>query len=55
MATNTPSIRPITEDSRPTSSASAVTERVTCFPLAPSARSSASSRDRCATMIENVL
>ena len=55
IATSTPSASPSTDDSRPTTNASAATDRVTCLPDAPSARSSASSRDRWATMIENVL
>ena len=55
MATSTPRPSPSTDDSSPTTNASAATERVTCFPDAPSARSSASSRDRWATMIEKVL
>ena len=37
------------------STASKTTERRTCLLLAPIARSSASSRCRCATIIENVL
>ena len=55
MATRTPSASPSTEESNPTTNASAATDRVTCLPEAPSARSNASSRDRWATMIENVL
>ena len=39
----------------PTTSASVTTERPTCARLAPIARSSASSRRRCATIIEKVL
>ena len=41
--------------STPTTSASPATCVITCRSLAPSARSSAISRARCATMIEKVL
>ncbi len=54
-ATPIPAPRPRTEASSPTTTASTTTLRVTCPRLAPSARSSASSRCRCATRIVNVL
>ena len=50
-----PAASPSTEAIRPTASASSTTEPMTCLPLAPIARIRASSRVRCATMIENVL
>ena len=50
-----PANSPSPDPNRPTTSASAVTERVTWPRLAPTARSRAISRDRCATTIENVL
>ena len=55
MATSTPKPTPTSEAKNPTRIPSASTERVTCFRLAPSARSRASSRSRWATMIVNVL
>ena len=55
IATRTPSASPSTDERSPTTKASAATDLVTCLPDAPSARSNASSRDRWATMIENVL
>ena len=50
-----PAASPMTEASRPMTTASISTEPITCRRLAPIARISASSRVRCATMIENVL
>ena len=50
-----PATRPIAEATVPIASASTTTERSTWRLLAPSARSSASSRERCATVIESVL
>ena len=50
-----PATIPTTEANRPTRSASTTTDVITCAGEAPSARSSASSRVRWATMIENVL
>ena len=50
-----PAARPSTEAISPTAIASSTTEPMICRPLAPMARISASSRVRCATMIENVL
>ena len=55
IATPIPAIRPITELSRPTTTASSSTARRTWPRLAPSIRISASSRVRWATSIENVL
>ena len=46
---------PIAEAIVPIASASTTTERSTCRRVAPRARSSASSRERCATVIESVL
>ena len=46
---------PISEATVPIASASTTTDRSTCRRVAPSARSSASSRERCATVIESVL
>ena len=54
-ARNTPSTRPITDATRPTARASIMIEPRTWCRLAPIARSSAVSRLRWATMIENVL
>ena len=54
-ATTTPPPTPMAEATKPTMSASASTDRVTCFRLAPRARRSASSRSRWATMIVKVL
>ena len=50
-----PSPRPSTDAMAPTTAASATTEASTWRRLAPRARSSASSRVRCATRIEKVL
>jgi hypothetical protein len=50
-----PASSPATEAARPRTSASAATLASTCPRVAPSARSSANSRRRCATVIENVL
>ena len=47
--------KPTTEDTKPSTAASTRTDRFTCLPLAPSARSSANSRVRWCTTIENVL
>ena len=55
IASSTPSARPVVEPSSPSTNASSSTDQVTCRFEAPSARSSASSRLRCATRIENVL
>ena len=54
-ATPRPAKRPATDAKRPTTAASASTDRSTCLRLAPIARSSAISRVRWATMIEKVL
>ena len=54
MAASTPSPRPISDDTSPTMAASPSTDRNTCRRLAPTMRSSASSRVRWPTMIENV-
>src|SRR6266545_3286101 len=50
-----PAASPRTDASRPITTASTSTEPIICRRLAPIARMSASSRVRCATMIENVL
>ena len=50
-----PATSPIAEAIVPTTAASATTDRSTWRREAPSARSSASSRERCATVIESVL
>ena len=50
-----PSANPITDEKRPTASASNATDPTTWRPVAPSDRSSPSSRNRCATVIEKVL
>ena len=55
IASNRPSPTPITDAAVPTINASTRTIRVTWRPVAPNARSSASSRVRCATMIVKVL
>ena len=55
MAIPIPAMRPNADASNPVTNASTTTEVMTCRRLAPIARSSASSRVRCATMIENVL
>ena len=54
-AMRNPKPRPIADATNPTMAASPRTERRTCRGLAPIARSSASSRVRCAIRIENVL
>ena len=54
-AVNTPMPMPTAEEMNPTTAASASTEPNTWRRLAPTARSRASSRVRCPTMIENVL
>ena len=54
-AARTPSPRPISDATSPVSAASPSTERNTCRRLAPTTRSSASSRVRWPTVIENVL
>ena len=54
-ATPTPASRPSPEARPPMTSASTATLRRTCLALAPMARSSASSRVRCATRITKVL
>jgi hypothetical protein len=54
-ATPMPAASPTAEATIATTNASARTEPSTCRRLAPMARSSAFSRDRWATMIENVL
>ncbi len=46
---------PTADANRPTTNASTITESSTCRRLAPIARRSAISLERCATMIENVL
>lgn len=50
-----PMANPRTEPPRPTTSASPSIDRVTCERLAPTARSSASSRVRCPIRMLNVL
>jgi hypothetical protein len=50
-----PAKRPTTEAPSPITSASRMTERSTCRREAPSVRSVANSRIRCATVIESVL
>ena len=54
-AAMTPSPSPISAPKSPVSAASARTEANTCRRLAPTRRSSASSRVRCPTVIVNVL
>ena len=54
-AASTPRPRPMREDRSPTIAASPMTERNTWRRLAPTMRSSASSRVRCPTMMEKVL
>jgi hypothetical protein len=54
-AAPTPAPSPISEATSPVSAASASTDPNTCRRLAPTMRSSASSRVRCPTVIENVL
>ena len=53
-AASTPSPRPISDDTSPTMAASPRTDRNTWRRLAPTMRSSASSRVRCPTVMENV-
>ncbi len=55
MAMPTPARTPTADANSPTTSASPTTEAITWRRLAPRVRNSASSRVRCATMIENVL
>ena len=55
LAKPTPAPSPRAAATTPTSVASSSTERSTCERLAPTARSRASSRVRCATRIEKVL
>ena len=55
LASPMPAATPITEATVPSASASTTTERSTWRRVAPSARISASSRERCATVIESVL
>ena len=55
FAKPSPARMPTTEPIRPIVSASSSTELSTWRRVAPSVRSSASSRERCATVIENVL
>ena len=50
-----PARRPRADATKPVTNASTTTDVMTCRRLAPIARSSAISRVRCATMIENVL
>ena len=50
-----PTPRPAPDATTPITSDSPSTEPTTCGRLAPTARSNANSRNRCATMIENVL
>ena len=50
-----PSTSPISEASRPITRASRTTERITCLREAPSVRSVANSRVRCATVMDSVL
>jgi hypothetical protein len=50
-----PAAKPRIEPTSPTASASTTTATSTCLRAAPTARSSAISRVRCATRIENVL
>ena len=45
---------PTTDAAVPTAAASRITERRTCLRVAPTARNNASSRVRCATMMEKV-
>ena len=54
-ATSTPSPSPTKVETRPTTTASHTTDWVICRPLAPSARSSPSSRIRWPTMMVKVL
>jgi hypothetical protein len=55
FASPKPETRPIAEASSPITNDSSTTERSTCRREAPSVRSVASSRVRCATVIESVL
>ena len=54
-ASPNPATTPIAEPTSPVTAASASTDRVICPREAPIARSSASSRSRCATSMEKVL
>ena len=54
QAPPTPVAKPITDPTTPIMAASATTLQTICRELAPATRSSASSRVRCATRIENV-
>ena len=55
LAMPKPAARPISEASRPMTSASTSTEPSTCRRAAPTIRSSPNSRERWATVIESVL
>ena len=55
LAMRMPTAKPRIDATSPVSAASIRTERNTCARVAPSARSSASSRVRCATRMLNVL
>ena len=55
LARPMPAASPISDATVPIASASTTTERSTWRRVAPSARSNASSRERCATVIESVL
>ncbi|UIJ35384.1 hypothetical protein LVQ62_03060 [Allobranchiibius sp. GilTou73] len=55
IARPTPPTMPSTLPITPVNNASSSTDRRTCLRLAPTARSSASSRSRWATIIEKVL
>ena len=55
LATPKPSTSPISEASRPIARPSSRTDRRTCLREAPSVRSVANSRVRCATVIDSVL
>ena len=55
LASATPAAIPTSDAASPTTNASSTTLRSTCPRVAPSVRSVASSRVRCATVIESVL
>ena len=55
LASPTPANSPTTEASSPITRPSITTERMTCLREAPSVRSVANSRVRCATVIDSVL
>ena len=55
LATPNPRNRPIVDATRPITRPSSRTERSTCLREAPSVRSVANSRVRCATVIDRVL